>query len=388
MTDVSIGFVPLLDAAPLIMAHEMGFAAEEGLHLDLRPATSWSLLRDMLTFGTVQAAHMLAPVPVATALGLGGSHTVPVSAAAVLSVNGTVIGVSNKIADALREKGFGFDFADAAAARKALLALPDTPLRIGVPFPFAMHYELVNYWLGAAGEDRLSLRTVPPSFMSDAIANDEIDAFCVGEPWGSMVVENGLGTLILPGCAIWSFAPEKVLAMRTDWGEQNPATRNALIRAVVRAADWLSHPGSLTVAGEILSQPTYLDRPAEVLDRGLTGQLTISARGERRKVPGFSIFHRGAACFPWRSQAAWIGRQMVKRTDVDPTWGQSVAEAVFRSDWFRDAMKESGMDVPGASSKIEGGIDADTPVSSAFGKVVLANNQFFDRRVFDPAMGE
>jgi len=79
---------------------------------------------------------------------------------------------------------------------------------------------------------------------------------------------------------------------------------------------------------------------------------------------------------------------MVKRTDVDPAWGQSVAEAVFRSDWFRDAMKESGMDVPGASSKIEGGIDADTPVSSAFGKVVLANNQFFDRRVFDPAMGE
>ena len=104
MTYVSIGFVPLLDAAPLIMAHEMGFAAEEGLQFDLRPATSWSLLRDMLTFGTVQAAHMLAPVPVATALGLGGSHTVPVSAAAVLSVNGTVIGVSNKIADALREK--------------------------------------------------------------------------------------------------------------------------------------------------------------------------------------------------------------------------------------------------------------------------------------------
>lgn len=93
---LSVGFLPLVDAAPLIVAHEMGFAAEEGIALDLRRAPSWSSVRDMLSFGQVEAAHMLAPVPVATALGLGGNGT-PLSAVSVLSVNGDIIGVSNDL---------------------------------------------------------------------------------------------------------------------------------------------------------------------------------------------------------------------------------------------------------------------------------------------------
>ncbi|MEP1013902.1 MAG: ABC transporter substrate-binding protein, partial [Paracoccaceae bacterium] len=62
---LAIGFVPLVDAAPLIVAHEMGFAAEEGLFFELHRAPSWSALRDRLSFGHLDAAHMLAPVPVA-----------------------------------------------------------------------------------------------------------------------------------------------------------------------------------------------------------------------------------------------------------------------------------------------------------------------------------
>ncbi len=34
-TTLSLGYIPLVDAAPLIAAQEMGFAAEEGLDLDL-----------------------------------------------------------------------------------------------------------------------------------------------------------------------------------------------------------------------------------------------------------------------------------------------------------------------------------------------------------------
>ena len=149
-TTLSVGFIPLVDAAPLVLAQEMGFAAEEGITLDLRRAPSWSSLRDMLSFGKVEAAHMLSPVPIATALGLGGAGA-PLSAVSVLSVNGNVIGISRALADRLRDAGHDFAFNDARAAGLALIAASGAGLRIGVPFPFSMHAELVYYWLSALG---------------------------------------------------------------------------------------------------------------------------------------------------------------------------------------------------------------------------------------------
>lgn len=205
---LSIGFMPLVDAAPLIAASEMGFAREEGLDLRLERAPSWSTLRDMLAFGGVEAAHMLSPVPVAMALGLGGV-SVPLSAVSVLAVNGDVIGVSRALAERMRAQGFGFDFSDAVAARAALRAAAGAGLRIGVPFPFSMHAELLHYWLSEPGAPAIDIRTVPPPLMAEAIAAGEIDAFCVGEPWGSIAVETGVGELLLPGAAIWAFAPAR-----------------------------------------------------------------------------------------------------------------------------------------------------------------------------------
>ena len=304
-TRLSLAFMPLLDAAPMIVAQEMGFAAQEGLDLDLVSAPSWSSIRDMLVFGRVQAAHMLAPVPVATALGLGGAGAA-LSAASVTSVNGNILGVSNALAERLREAGHGFDLTDADSAGRALIAVAPTPLRIGVPFPFSMHAELLYYWLNALGlpaPQGVEIKTVPPPLMADAIAAGEIDAFCVGAPWGSIAVENGVGALLLAGSAIWSFAPEKVLCVRNDWADEEQALLARLIRAVWRAGRWLDQPDSRGLAAEILARPAYLNLDAEILDRGLTGRLTINGAGDQREVPDFLVFHDGAATFPWRSQA-------------------------------------------------------------------------------------
>lgn len=386
MTPLSLGYVPLLDAAPLIIAQEMGFAAEEGLALTLRAAPSWSAVRDMLCFGAVEAAHMLAPVPIASALGLGGA-AVPMAAVSVLSLNGTVIGVSNTVAAQLRDAGHNFGFDDAEAAGNALIAVSAAPLRVGVPFPFSMHSELLIYWLSALGlpaPQNVDIRTVPPSLMGDAIEAGEIDAFCVGEPWGSRVVERGIGTLLLPGSAIWSCAPEKVLAMRAEWAEAHPDVRGRLIRAMVKAGRWLADPASHTVAAEILARPEFLDLPPEMLDRGLEGRLIISPQGEQRRVPGFVEFNAGAANFPWRSQGQWIGLQLARRMGLERRSAMQTAGGVFRSDYFRAAFKNTGEDVPAASSKVEGALPNETSASSAMGRLTLGHNQFFDRRVFDP----
>ena len=254
---LTIGFIPLVDAAPLIIAEEMGFAHEEGLSLEFKRAPSWSALRDMLSYSRVDAAHMLSPVPIATALGLGGAG-VPLDALSVLSVNGNVIGVSRPLADKLRGAGHDFAFDDAAAAGRALIESQGSALRVGVPFPFSMHAELVFYWLSALGlpaPQSIHIRTIPPPLMSDAMDAGEIDAFCVGEPWGSRAVDSGVAELLLPGAAIWAFAPEKVLAVRSEFAVTEPAIVHRLIRAVWRSARWLSEPSSSALASELLGKP-------------------------------------------------------------------------------------------------------------------------------------
>ena len=376
------GFVPLVDAAPLIVAAELGFADEEGVTLDLMRAPSWSLLRDALAAGLVDAAHMLAPVPVAAALGLGGAVP-PLDAVSVLSANGTVVGVSRALAGSLRAAGHRFDLGDAAEARQALaVAGPD--LRVGVPFPFSMHAELLHRWLADAAAVRLETRTVPPPLMAEAMAAGEIDAFCVGEPWGSVAVEGGVGVLLLSGAAIWAFAPEKLLAVRRDWlgGHEDLAGR--LVRSVWRAGRWLADPANHMIAAEILARPGHLDVAAELVERAFAGRLAIDAAGEERRVPRFVEFHHGAAQFPWRSQAAWIGSRLAARFGLAPGPAARAATAVFRSDLHRRFLEGTGADLPGASSKIEGSLDVPTPAASRRGRLVLMPDRFFDRRIFDP----
>lgn len=385
LVSVPVAYMPLVDAAPLIIAQEMGFAAAEGIALDLIAAPSWSSVRDMLAFGRVDAAHLLSPVPVAMAMGLGGVATA-LSAVSVLSINGNVIGVGKALEEKLRAAHYQFDFADAIAAADALAQLRDRPIVFGVPFPFSMHVELLRYWSRATalGEDGIVIRTVPPPLMASALEAGDVDAFCVGEPWGSVAVDQGNGALLLPGKAIWSFAPEKVLAVRTDWAETEPDLLGRLMRAVWRAGRWLGDPDVHTTASNLISRKAYLDVPSELIDRALSGHLTISARGEQRHVSGFVEFHHGAASFPWRSQSKWIAHQLRQSHGVVQPGDADQIARVFRSDLHRDHLITTGCDMPGASEKVEGAIRDPLPVASAGGALTLLPNRFFDAQLFDP----
>ncbi|MFZ3582832.1 CmpA/NrtA family ABC transporter substrate-binding protein [Loktanella sp. DJP18] len=327
---IPVGFVPLIDAAPLIVAVEMGFDRAEGIALELRRAHSWAALRDMVAFGQVTAAQMLSPMPIATALGLGGAGA-PLAAVAVLSTNGEIICVSAAIADRMRVSGHAFGLDDARAAGQALIATARGSLRIGVPFPFSMHAELLYHWLSALGLPApagLDIRTVPPPLMAAALAAGDIDACCVGEPWGSMAVERGVGALLLPGSAIWPGMPEKVLGVRADLADAQPDHLNALIRALWHAGQWLADPQSRTTACEMLAGRDFIDVPSEVIDRALSGHLTISARGDARMAPGFIDF---AHFTPRADHAVWIGERLAARLGLDRATARSDAMATYRT---------------------------------------------------------
>jgi two-component system, oxyanion-binding sensor len=383
LVPLRVGFVPLLDMAPLAIAHEFGFAQTEGLALDLRAAPSWSSLRDMLLWGQVEAAHILAPLPVAMALGLGGA-VARVDILQNLSLNGVVIAVSAAIADAMRAQGHGFDFNDPRGTANDMARVAPQPLRIGVPFPFSTQAALVTRWLRETAI-QYELCTVPPPRMADALGAGEIDGYCVGEPWGSMAVETGAGALILPGKSIWAAAPEKVLAARHDWVEENPDLTAALMRAIWRAGKWLDDPLNRQTACEVLCRAEYVNAPAEILERALRGQMVISPRGELRKVSGMIRFHDGAATFPWRSQAAWFASHLAERHGLDLAASVQSAKAICRTDLYRRNLRGVGADLPGASEKLEGAIDHPLAVSSERGTMILPPDRFFDGQIFDPS---
>src|SRR5438445_4979104 len=99
-TRLRLGFVPLTDCAPLIMAQELGLFRKYGLQVTLHRELGWATIRDKIIYGELDAAHALAAMPAAATLGLG-SIRCDCLTGLVLNLNGNAITLSND----LRERG-------------------------------------------------------------------------------------------------------------------------------------------------------------------------------------------------------------------------------------------------------------------------------------------
>jgi NitT/TauT family transport system ATP-binding protein len=214
--------------------------------------------------------------------------------------------------------------------------------------------------------------------MADAVADGFVDAFWVGEPWGSVAVQKDVAQLMMTGRDVWQFAPEKVLAARHDWIEDNEDTVRRLMRAVFQAAAWLDVPNNRTLATEILVRSKHLSMSADLIDPALTGHITPKLGAAPIKLDRFLQFQNYAATFPWRSQAAWMAHQLGASAEVTRK-----AKAYFRTDLYRKNLADVGADMPGASEKKEGSLEVETAVASSRGQMILAPDAYFDVRTFD-----
>src|SRR5258705_10427459 len=194
-----IGFIPLVDAAALIVAVDKGFAAAEGLDVTLVREVSWSNVRDKLNIGLFDAAHLLAPVAIASSLGLGHVK-VPIAAPFNLGLNGNAITVSPALhADIMNEiSGDPFDPMATALGLARVVAKRRKsgaePLTFGMTFPFSTHNYQLRFWMAAGGVDPdedVRLVGLPPPYMGDSLPNGHVDAFCVGAPRNSVAVDLG-----------------------------------------------------------------------------------------------------------------------------------------------------------------------------------------------------
>lgn len=342
-----IGFIPLVDAAALIVAVDKGFAAAEGLEIELVREVSWSNVRDKLNIGLFDAAHLLAPVAIASSLGLGHVK-VPIAAPFNLGVNGNAITVSPALHAALMQEidGDCFDPLLTAKALAKVVAIRRKagadPLTFGMTFPFSTHNYQLRFWMAAAGVDPdedVRLVVLPPPYMVDSIKNGHVDGFCVGAPWNSIAVDLGIGHILHFSSDILARAAEKVLAVRQVWADKHPDVVAALVRAAVKAAEFIEDPANLTEAARILAQPERIGVDVEVIERTLVGRLKISPDGIFRESGRYLLVGREGAGRPDPVQAAWLYAQMVRwgQTALTPD-GVKTAMAVFRPDLYDAAI--------------------------------------------------
>jgi nitrate/nitrite transport system substrate-binding protein len=355
--DLKLGFIKLTDMAPLAIAKEKGFFAEEGLNVTLEPQSNWKVLVDGVSGGQLDGAHMLAGQAIASAAGFGSK--VPIIAPISLDINGNAITVSNKVWEAIEPKlpkG-----ADGKVTHPISAAVfKGMPLKWGMVFPVSPHNYELRYWLAAGGiapgfylpgdvagttGAEMQLSVTPPPQMPATLEAGTIDGYSVGEPWNQAAVAKKVGVPVVTDAQIFADNPEKVFGLTAAFAEKNPNTVKALLRALIKAQQWLDADdgANRAEAVKILSQPAYVGADEKVIAASMTGKFTFGP-GDTRDAPDFNIFFDRFAGYPFYSDAIWTLTQMRRWGQIPASkpdqWYFDTAKAVYKPDLYLAAAKE------------------------------------------------
>lgn len=310
---VRIGMLPLADAAPFLVARELGLFRGQGLEVSLSVEASWAGIRDKLALGRIDAAQLLAPMPLAANLGVDRLG-VPMETALTLSRNGNSITVSAELFARMDAPA-----ADPACTGLALRRVIERDRKRGRDqrvfahvFPFSTHHYLLRDWLAAAGVDPdrdVRLVVIPPAQVLQQLRERRIDGYCVGAPWGMAAELEGVGRRLLathtirPGCA------EKVFGVTQAWAALNPDAHLAMVAALIEAGRWLELPGRRAEAAQMLIDARLMASPAESVRAALRDD------GNDPLGPQF-VFGGGQTLQPHHDDARWFLAQMQR-------WGQT-----------------------------------------------------------------
>ncbi|MGL4242219.1 MAG: CmpA/NrtA family ABC transporter substrate-binding protein, partial [Beijerinckiaceae bacterium] len=328
--DLKVGFIPITCATPIIMAHPLGFYTKHGLNVEVIKTAGWAVIRDKTLNKEYDAAHMLAPMPLAISLG-AGSNPIPFTMPAVENINGQAITLSVKHKDKRDPKQWkGFKFA--------------------VPFDYSMHNYLLRYYLAEHGLDPdtdVQIRAVPPPEMVANLRADNIDGFLGPDPFNQRAVFDGAGFIHILSKELWDGHPCCAFAASQEFLTTMPNTYSALLKAIIDATQFAQKAENRKQIAEAIAPANYLNQPQVVLEQILTGTYA-DGLGQVKRDPNRIQFDP----FPYESMGVWILTQMKR-------WGQikgdidyaAVAKRVYLEADAGRIMKDLGLTPPAPSSK-------------------------------------
>jgi nitrate/nitrite transport system substrate-binding protein len=332
--DLTIGFIPITCATPIVMSDPLGFYSKYGLNVQVRKMPNWAAVRDSAIAGELDAYHMLSPMPIAITLGLG-SAAFPIKLASIENINGQAITVALKHKDKVKTakdfKGF----------------------KIGVPFPYSMHNMLIRYYLAAGGLDPdkdVQISPVPPPDSVAKMTAGEIDAMLMPDPFNQRAVFEKIGFIHLLTKDLWNGHPCCAFAAGQAWIDANPNTFRAVNKAIIDAATYADVPANRLEIAKALVERKYLNQPLPVVQAVLTGKFE-DGLGNTKDVAD----RIGFDPYPWKSFAKWISSQLV-RWDLlpkDKANYDKIAQDIFLTDLSAELQKELGQTPPPEGEKIE-----------------------------------
>lgn len=382
---LKFGFIKLTDCAPLVVAYEKRYFEDEGLNVTLEAQANWKVLLDRVIDGQLDGAHMLAGQPLGATIGFGTKADVVTAFS--MDLNGNGITVSNAVWAEMKPllpmEGGRVQHPIKADALKKVVdkrKAQGKPFKMGMVFPVSTHNYELRYWLAAGGLNPgmyttsdtsgtkgadVLLSVTPPPQMPATMEAGTIDGYCVGEPWNQQAVAKGIGVPLITDIEIWKNNPEKVFGVTRGWADKYPNTHIAVVKALIRACQWLDASMANRVeAVKLLSKSQYVGADEGVIGNSMTGTFEYE-KGDKRPLPDFNVFFRYFATYPFYSDAIWYLTQMRRWGQIPETkpdsWYMDVAKKVYLPEVYMKAAnalvaegKAKAADFPAKSDGFKG----------------------------------
>lgn len=364
ITEVKIGFIPLTDCAPIVVAAEMGFDKKYGIKITPSKEASWAAIRDKTVNGELHAAHVLYGLVYGVQLGIGGQQK---DMAVLMTLNHNGQGIT--LANQLKDKGV-----KDGQSLKRLLDNENRDFTFAQTFPTGTHAMWLNYWLAANGINPVKdVKTivVPPPQMVANMRIGNMDGYCVGEPWNARAIYDKVGYTVATSQDIWVDHPEKVLGTTAEFVAKNPNTSRAMIMAILDACRYIEATENRAKVAKLISGKAYVNAPEEVIAGRFIGDYD-NGIGKKWKDPNFmKFFEDGKVNFPYLSDGMWFLTQHKRwgLLKADPDY-LAVASKINQVKLYSEAASQLGISVPKdvmRSSKLMDGVvwDGKNPAAYA-----------------------
>ena len=350
-TVYKLGFIPLTDCASLVMAKELGYFEEEGVNVELSKEASWANIRDKIITGELNGAHCLFSMPFSVYSGVGGKAESIMKVAMILNNNGQAITLSNKFCDLV---GSNETVKIAGAVNKLNAA---KQIQFAMTFPGGTHDLWLRTWIAATGVNpkKVGIKTIPPPQMVANMKVDNMDGYCVGEPWNGVAVKDGIGFTHIASQEIWRNHPEKALVVNEKFSTENKDDLKKIMKAILRASQWLDIMENRKKAAEIISQQKYVNAPTEVTEARLMGITNIGCKfGEKQYTDDYmKFFNGGKTNFPRKSYGMWALAKYVEwgLLKTPPADFKEVADKLIMQDLYNEVIAEMKIASPNDDMK-------------------------------------
>lgn len=298
---LKIGYLPITDATPLLVAHSLGYFSDEGITAE-KPVMvrSWNILTESFLAGKFNLTHMLFPIPV----WMRFKQNIPVKVLAWNHTNGsavTVHGNSNI-----------FRFKDFAGKQ------------VAVPSWYSMHNLILQMGLAQQGlkpvlkspgsrleKDEVNLFVLQPPDMPTALLGKKVDGYIVADPFNALAQLKFKARIMRFSGDIWKNHPCCVIVSHETFIKENNGLVQKAINAVVRAQEWCMNNPSETA--HLLSRDGegYLPVSKEVLNK-----VFENPSADELVHPEWNVSRIGFQPFPFPSATRFIIDQM-KKTKVE-----------------------------------------------------------------------